>query len=161
MSEEFKGKAPNSVYVRGNLGDDPFSRSLNSGALKVTFSIAINERYKNKAGEDKEETTWVDVECWDDTAQMVLDQFKKGAYVEVSGRLRKDVWEDKATNQKRSKHYIRAFEVKPAGRSQEEGGDGAPAAAADKKSARRSSPKPKREEPQPVAASTGGEEIPF
>src|SRR5690348_13402541 len=96
MAEEFKPRSPNEAYIRGNLGDDPFSRTLTSGALKVTFSVAVNEKYKNKAGEDKEETTWVDVECWDDTARGVLEQFKKGSYVQVWARIRKDTWEDKA-----------------------------------------------------------------
>jgi single-strand DNA-binding protein len=157
MSEQQEqNRSPNGVYLRGNLGADPFERKLTSGVLKVQFSLAVTERYKNRAGEDKEETTWVDVECWEDLAHEVMEKYKKGSYIEVFGRIRKDVWDDKDNPaQKRSKLYVRAHKVVAGDKTR---GSGERSAGPDFAKATRK-PKPKAE---PVAdEGEGGSDIPF
>lgn len=56
------------------------------GKPVVNFSLAINERYKTRAGELKEETTYIDCSLWN--RPNVSEYITKGALIEVSGRLK-------------------------------------------------------------------------
>lgn len=52
----------NNVQIIGNLGGTPDMRFLNDGKSQVVnFSVAVNERWKNRDGEPQERTTWLRV----------------------------------------------------------------------------------------------------
>jgi single-strand DNA-binding protein len=55
--------------------------------------MAINEQFKNAAGEKQETTEWVRVVCWERTADIVAEYCKKGAPVFVAGKIRTRKWE--------------------------------------------------------------------
>ena len=94
----------NKVMLAGNLTRDPEVR--NTGKTSVAnFGLAINRKFKS-GDEKKEETTFVDVECWGTTAELVGQYLTKGRGVYLEGRLKLDQWEDKETKQKRSKMKI-------------------------------------------------------
>jgi len=62
-----------------------------SGDRKVTgFRIAINDTYKTKAGEKREETTYVDCSYWMNSG--IAEYLKKGKLVELYGRLGVNAW---------------------------------------------------------------------
>ncbi len=93
----------NKVMLAGRLTRDPELRNLGDGKKAVAnFGLAINRKYK-AGDESKEETTFIDVECWGTTAEMVSQYLSKGRGAYVEGRLKLDQWEDKDTKQKRSK----------------------------------------------------------
>lgn len=89
----------------GNLTSDPEMKYVGQ-TPKTIFSIAINE----KRGE-KEETIFVDVECWDKVAESVAEYKRKGDQVLVQGRWKMDEWEDQDGKKKR-KWYVRADQVR-------------------------------------------------
>lgn len=100
----------NKVMLAGNLTRDPEVRTLPNGSAIANFGLAINRKYK--AGEERrEEVTFVDVECFGTTAQMVGQYLTKGRGAYVEGRLKLDQWDDKTTGQKRSKLKIVAEQV--------------------------------------------------
>lgn len=101
----------NKVMLAGNLTRDPEVRMLNEKSAVANFGLAINRRYKDKNGEKKEETTFVDAECWGSTAENVGKYLTKGSPCYVEGYLKLDQWDDKATGQKRSKLKIVADTV--------------------------------------------------
>src|SRR5947199_9169103 len=49
----------NNVQIIGNLGGTPEMKYLNNSDHVVNFSVAVNERWKNRAGESQERTTWL------------------------------------------------------------------------------------------------------
>ena len=49
----------NNVQIIGNLGGTPEMKFLNSNDHVVNFSVAVNERWKNRDGEPQERTTWL------------------------------------------------------------------------------------------------------
>ena len=51
----------------------------------------------------KEEVTFVDVDAFGRTAENIGQYFKKGRPILIEGRLKLDQWDDKQTNQKRSR----------------------------------------------------------
>ncbi len=100
----------NSVTLAGNLTRDPEARNLPNDQMVVNFAIAVNRRWKGPDGEFKEETTFIDIEAWGRTGELVGQYLTKGSPVYIEGRLKLDQWQDKE-NQKRSKLKVVANTV--------------------------------------------------
>jgi single-strand DNA-binding protein len=101
----------NKVMITGNLTRDPEARVLPSGMALCKLGIANNRRYRDKNGEQKEETLFINATCWGKTAEYVRDHFKKGRPVLIEGRLKLNEWDDKTSGQKRSTIEITAERV--------------------------------------------------
>jgi single-strand DNA-binding protein len=97
----------NKVFLIGNLTRDPEVRYTSGGAAVANFSMAVNERYRTAAGEDKVDTCFVDLEVWGKQAETLKQYVRKGDPLFVEGRLRMETWQDKATGQNRSRMRIR------------------------------------------------------
>lgn len=95
----------NKVLLMGNLTRDVQLKSLPSGQAIAEIAIAINRKFKTKDGQDREEVTYVDCECWGPRAEVIAKYFSKGKPIFIEGRLRLDSWEDK-DGQKRSKMRV-------------------------------------------------------
>lgn len=78
----------NRIFLIGNLTKDPELRYIPSGQAVCTIRIACSEKYKTKAGEDREETLFIDVVVWAKMAENVSQYLKKGSPVFVEGKLR-------------------------------------------------------------------------
>lgn len=78
----------NKVELRGNVGVDPKITELENGARVIRFSVATHETFKTKEGALKEETTWHNVAGWYNRSMPDFEKIKKGAFVEVVGKLR-------------------------------------------------------------------------
>lgn len=76
--------------VDGNVGAEPQLRTTGSGKSVASFALASTE----KVG-DQKVTTWVDVVCWEETADMVAEYVQKGARVIVTGRLSQEEFQRK------------------------------------------------------------------
>ena len=61
----------------------------------MQFWISSESFYKDSDGNRKEETTFVDVECFGPRAEAVGRFFSKGRSIFVEGRLKLDQWESK------------------------------------------------------------------
>ena len=96
----------NKVIIAGNLTRDPEVRSLSNDSAVANLGLAVNRRFRDRGGEYQEETTFVDVECWGRTAELVGQYLTKGRACLVEGRLKLDQWEDKEGN-RRSKSSLR------------------------------------------------------
>ena len=95
----------------GNLTRDPDVREVGMNAVKVCrFSLAINERRKDRNGNVIDMPTFVDVDAWDKLGELCGQYLKKGRSVLVEGRLQSDTWEK--DGQKHQKLKIRAATVK-------------------------------------------------
>ena len=114
----------NKVLLAGNLTRDPQVKFFANERALADFSIACNRRYKGGDGEFKEEVTYVDIEAWGRTAELVGQYLTKGQPCFIEGRLRLDSWDDKQTGAKRSKLKVVADSVQFLGssRNSEEGG---------------------------------------
>lgn len=110
----------NKVVIAGNLTRDPEIK-FNTQTAIGKFGLAINSKYKTKGGEQREETTFVDVECFGRTAELVGQYLAKGRGCLIEGRLKFDQWDDKETGQKRSKLKVVADSVQFVGGKQEGG----------------------------------------
>lgn len=92
----------NKVFLIGNLTRDPELRMTPKGTAICTFGLAVNRQFRDEAGGTREETTFVDLEAWGKTGELVSKYLTKGSPAMVEGRLRFDSWESK-TGEKRNK----------------------------------------------------------
>ena len=96
----------NKVMLLGNLTRDPELRHTPKGSAVADLGIAVNRKVQDGNGGWKDETTFVDVTVWGASAENAQKYLTKGRGVFIEGRLQMDVWDDKATGQKRSKHKV-------------------------------------------------------
>jgi single-strand DNA-binding protein len=87
----------------GNLTRDPEIRYTPKGTPVCEISLAINRNWTDDQGQKKTETTFVEVTLWARVAEVVGQYVKKGNPLFVEGRLQLETWQDKQTNQTRSK----------------------------------------------------------
>jgi single-strand DNA-binding protein len=85
----------NTVQLIGNLGMNPEVKTLESGSTVANFSIATSDRYKNKEGEQIEDTTWHNLVAWGKTAEIAEKYLKKGAQIALEGKLTNRSYEAK------------------------------------------------------------------
>jgi single-strand DNA-binding protein len=114
----------NKVILAGNLTRDPELRYTPSGTAIAKFGLALNRKWKDQSGEMKEEVTFVDVDAFGKQAELIGQYLKKGNPLLVEGRLRTDSWEDKQTQQKRSRLGVVLEGMTFIGGGNREGGGG-------------------------------------
>ena len=85
----------NKITIVGNLGRDPELRYTPQGTPVCSFSIATNEKRKDKTGEMQDQTTWFRVTLWGRQAETASQYLTKGRPVYIEGRLRVEEWTDR------------------------------------------------------------------
>lgn len=99
-------KSVNKVILIGNLGKDPEVKYTPSGMAIAKFSLATNERHKDKEGNWQDRTEWHNLVAFQRTAEIAGEYLKKGRTVYIEGSLRTSSWDDKETGQKKYKTEI-------------------------------------------------------
>ena len=89
----------NKAIIIGNLGRDPEARAT-ANSTGCSFSIATNERRKDRDGNWGDHTELHNVVCGGKTAENVAKYCQKGKQVYVEGRLQTRKWQDKEGNDK-------------------------------------------------------------
>ena len=92
----------NKVILVGNLGRDPELRYTPQGTPVCSFSMATNERRKDKTGEMRDQTTWFKVTLWNRQAETAAQYLQKGRPVYIEGRLRVEEYTDRDGKQRHS-----------------------------------------------------------
>jgi len=91
----------NKVLLAGNLTRDPEVRHTPSGMAVSDLRLAINRRYKDNTGKDREEVVYVTVTVWGRQAETSGQYLSKGSPVLIEGRLKLDEWEKDGQKQSR------------------------------------------------------------
>ncbi|MGA1056759.1 MAG: single-stranded DNA-binding protein [Phycisphaerales bacterium] len=95
----------NKVLLMGNLTRDVELKQTAGNQSVAEIGLAVNRRFKDRDGNDREETTFVDCEAWGRTAEVMAQYLAKGRPVFIEGRLKLDSWQDQSGN-KRSKMRV-------------------------------------------------------
>jgi single-strand DNA-binding protein len=86
----------NKIILVGNLGRDPELRYTPQGTPVCSFSLATNERRKDRnTGEGSDITTWFRVTLWGRQAETASQYLTRGRPVYIEGRLRVEEWTDR------------------------------------------------------------------
>lgn len=83
----------NRALVIGNLTRDPEMRYTPNGQAVCNFSVASNRRWKDKDGNNQEQTEFHNVVAWGKLAEFASQWLHKGNRVYVEGRLQTRNWE--------------------------------------------------------------------
>jgi len=85
----------------GRLGRDPEVRYLPNGDAVVNISIAVGKSWTDKnTKEKKESTTWVPVNFFGKTAEIVGEYCRKGSQIQVTGEFSVRKYTDQSGNEK-------------------------------------------------------------
>ena len=74
----------NCVILQGNLGSDPELRVTTSGVKVASVNLAVS---RDKKTNEQQETDWVSLVAFGNTAEFLSKYFYKGRMVIVKGRL--------------------------------------------------------------------------
>lgn len=148
----------NRVLLIGNLTRDPELRVTPKGSSICQFGLAVNRTFKDGAGQQREETTFIDIEAWGRQGEVISKYCTKGRPLFVEGRLRFDSWEDKNSGQKRSRLSVvlENFQF-IGGRNDDQPGP----ASSGGPSVERNSPPPRQAAPPAAADDNLDEDVPF
>ncbi len=117
-------KSVNKVILIGNLGKDPEVKFTPNGMAVAKFSIATNERFKDKEGQWQDRTEWHNIVAWQRLAEICGEYLKKGRSVYVEGRLQTRSWDDKDSGQKKYMTEIVANDIVLLGGQRDASGGG-------------------------------------
>lgn len=83
----------NKVILLGNLTRDPELRVTPAGQSICKIAVATTRVFNDKEGNQREETTYIDIDSFGRQAEVISQYFTKGKPILVEGRLRLDQWE--------------------------------------------------------------------
>ncbi len=149
----------NKVMLIGNLTRDPELRVTPKGTAICQFSLAVNRKFKDESGGEREEVTYVDIEAWSKQGETIAKYCTKGRPLFVEGRLRLDQWEDKTTKEKRSRMKVVLENFQFLGSGRGDGGAGGGEGGEARSYAPRASAAPKPA--APPAQENLDEDVPF
>ena len=115
-------KSVNKVILVGNAGKDPEVKYTPSGVALAKFSVATNEKFKDKSGEWQERTEWHNVLASQRLAEIVGEHVHKGSKIYIEGKLQTSSWEDRNSGEKKYRVEIVARDIVLLG-SRETSGD--------------------------------------
>lgn len=91
----------NRAIIAGNLTRDPEVRATVNKRTYARFTVAVNNRWKNANGEIQENTDYINVVAWGNTAENAGKYLKKGSPVLIEGRIRTGSYDAKDGSGKR------------------------------------------------------------
>ena len=96
----------NKAILIGNLGRDPELRYTKDGRPVANFTLATNERWRDKEGNTQERTEWHRIVVWDKQAENCAQYLQKGRSCYVEGRLQTRDWEDKEGHKRQTTEVV-------------------------------------------------------
>lgn len=82
----------NKVILIGNMTADPELKKTPSGVSVTSFSIAVNRRFTKQDGQ--QQTDFINIVAWRQTAEFVTRYFNKGKPILICGQLQTRSWTD-------------------------------------------------------------------
>ena len=101
----------NRVILAGNLGRDPELRYTPSGQAVANLSVATNEKWRDRDGNNQERTVWWRVSVWGNQAETCNQYLGKGRQVLIEGRMNCDDNGNPRTLQRKDGSWGATYEV--------------------------------------------------
>ena len=97
----------NKIFLLGRLTRNPEKRQAGTGYV-TDIGLAVNDRWRDKQGEWKEDVLFVDGFCFGHTANSIALHCIKGDLILIEGKLRLQQWTSR-DGQNRQKHCVQIF----------------------------------------------------
>jgi single-strand DNA-binding protein len=151
----------NKVLLMGNLTRDIEMRQFPSGGSIGKFTLAVNERYKDRNEQWQERANFIDCEAFGRKAEVMAQYLSKGRPVFIEGKLRLDKWEDKQSGENRSKLKVVVDDFQFVDSKGGAGGGGGPSGGSDYSSSNDDRSYDPGPQSSPAYESLGDDDIPF
>jgi len=92
----------NKVILVGFLGAGPELKFTAQGKPVATFSLAVNERWRDSGGTPQESVQWFRIVAFGRLAEICGEYLTKGRHVFIEGKLQCRTWEDRTGEQRKS-----------------------------------------------------------
>jgi single-strand DNA-binding protein len=103
----------NKVLLYGNLTRDPEVRALPSGQQVASFGLATNRSFRNKEGQQQDQTEFHNIVAFGRTAEVMGQYLKKGRPVFIDGRIQTRSWDKDGQKQYRTEIVVDSFQFGP------------------------------------------------
>lgn len=103
----------NKALLYGNLTRDPELRALPSGQQVATFGLATNRSFRNKDGQQQDQTEFHNVVAFGRQAEVMGQYLKKGRPVFVEGRIQTRSWDSEGQKKYRTEIVVDNFQFGP------------------------------------------------
>lgn len=100
----------NLCIFEGRMTRDAETRHTPNGQSVTNFSLAINEKWKDKNGDTKETVVFPEFEMWGDKSKLFAT-IGKGSRIIVQCEYVQQDWTDKKSNEKRKSHKFRVGKI--------------------------------------------------
>lgn len=84
----------NKAMLIGRVTRDPEIRTIPSGHMVGTFSIATNRQWTDQSGQRQEKAEFHNIVVWRKLAEVAQQYVKKGMRLYVEGRIETRSWDD-------------------------------------------------------------------
>lgn len=109
----------NTVSISGNVTRDGQVTETVNGSNILKFTVAVNDRKKNKDGSWDDYASFIDCVMFGNRARSIAQYIHKGMKVSVQGKLNQDRWKDKNTGESRSRIVVYVDEIELMSRREE------------------------------------------
>ena len=150
----------NKVTLYGNLTRDPELKALPGGQQVASFGLATNRSFKNKEGQQQEQTEFHNIVAFGRTAEVMGQYLKKGRPAYIEGRIQTRSWDKDGQKQYRTEIVVDTFQFGPQA-AVERSGSSAPAASSSQSKETEQPDAPSGEQIQYPDEEINPEDIPF
>lgn len=82
----------NKVVLAGRLTADPELKQTQSGISVTSFTLAVNRKYAKD--QEQQQTDFINIVAWRQTAEFISRYFKKGSALCITGSIQVRSWQD-------------------------------------------------------------------
>jgi single-strand DNA-binding protein len=96
----------NKVVLAGRLTAEPELKQTPSGVSVVRVNLAINRRRRGADQNDQQQTDFITVVAWRQTAEFISKYFRKGSAICVTGSIQTSSWTDQQGQKRYSTEVV-------------------------------------------------------
>ena len=90
----------NKVVLAGRITADPELKQTPSGVSVLRFTLAVNRRFSKNNEQGEQQTDFITMVAWRQTAEFIAKYFKKGSAICVTGSIQTRNWQDQQGNRR-------------------------------------------------------------
>ena len=96
----------NKVVLAGRLTTDPELRQTPSGVSVLRVNLAVNRRFSKGGEQGEQQTDFISLVAWRQTAEFIAKYFRKGSALCVTGSIQTRSWQDQQGQKRYSTEVV-------------------------------------------------------
>ena len=96
----------NKVVLAGRLTADPELKQTNTGIPVVSVNLAVNRRRARTGDQNEQQTDFITIVAWRQTAEFISKYFRKGSAICVTGSIQTRTWTDQQGQKRYSTEVV-------------------------------------------------------